>query len=120
MAGCANTSATVKERLKEGGKEHPSEEVNEVRSGAEVLACFPAPEPSQARRSPKVPLPWGPYERSLPVTFRITFQKLVLRETSWAQGGCISVSLSLGGGERRRGGGEGRAAGGLGQAAESN
>lgn len=77
---------------------------------------FPASEPSLVSEPS---LPGGCVSCSLPVTSRIAFQKLILKKTSWAQGGCISVSLSLGGGERRRGG-EGGAVGGMGQASESN
>lgn len=57
------------------------------------------------------PSPGGCAGHSLPATSGITFQKLILRETSWAQGSRISVSLSLEGGERRGGGGEGGAVG---------
>lgn len=82
---------------------------------------------SRQARVPRSPVPaqshpslGGCASCSLPVTSGITFQKLILRKTSRAQGARISVSLSLGGGERRRGGGGGGAEGGMGEASESN
>lgn len=89
---------------------------------------FPTGEPSQARleaRGPggrtEPPLSWGLCQpQSASTTSGITFQKLILRETSWAQGGRISASLSLGGGERRRGGGEGGPWEGRARSVESN
>lgn len=59
-------------------------------------ACFPAPEPSKARATSPRAVP-----NRLPVTSRLHFTNSFLRETSRAQGGRISVSLSLGGGEEK-------------------
>lgn len=68
------------------------------------LSASPRPQSLAAAGSPPAPGGWASH-RAI-VTSGITFQKLVWRETSWAQGGRISASLSLGGGERRRGGEE--------------
>lgn len=58
-------------------------------------AYFPAPEPG----SPEPPLPWAVPSAVYLSPPGLHFTNSFLRETSWAQGGRISVSLSLGGRE---------------------